>query len=357
MPQKRWLVGILVVSAFVALGSAALSAWSDRRSPPAEAVCAGPLLLDFTCHRDHLRRLVLEVDVDTAFAVLKENSEMNGVVRAGCHQLTHAIGRAAADLTRDVASAYALGDSFCSFGYYHGVVEGLVAEMGAEQVLADPDALCTDLGRLPPGTIDHRNCLHGLGHGFMAIFTNDVIQALVACDALTEARARESCYGGVFMENVMANVADPNQATPYLRPDQPLYPCSEIDNRYKDICYQKQAPYALFRYDADFAKTFALCGSVNDGFRSSCYKGLGSAAAVHTVKYVIGDRAILESIEQLCLLGADRDARANCVRGATRSLINYFDTDTKAKALCDMVNADLRLVCLVTIKEKRDWPE
>jgi hypothetical protein len=357
MPQKRWLVGILVASAFVALGSAALSAWPDSSAPPAEAVCVGPLSVDFACHRDHLRRLAREVNVETAFAALKADAEANGVVRAGCHQLTHAIGRAAADLTGDMASAYALGDPFCSSGYYHGVVEGFVAAMGAEQALADPDALCTDLGRLPPGTIEHRNCLHGLGHGFMAIVANDVIQALIACDALTETRAREACYGGVFMENVMGNVADPSQTTRYLRPDQPLYPCSEIDNRYRGICYQKQAPYALFIYGADFAKTFALCAAVDDGFRSSCYKGLGSAAAVHTVKYVIGDGAILEATEQLCMLGADRDARANCIMGATRSLINYFHTDTKAKALCATLDADLRLVCLTTIEEKRDWPE
>ncbi len=56
------------------------------------------------------------------------------------------------------------------------------------------------------------------------------------CDALTDRWERRSCYGGVFMQNVMVL-----SGSKHLRPDDPLYPCADLADRYRAMCYEKQA--------------------------------------------------------------------------------------------------------------------
>jgi hypothetical protein len=42
----------------------------------------------------------------------------------------------------------------------------------------------------------------------------------------------------------------------------------------------------------------------------------------------------------------DYEARSNCVIGAVRNIIHYYNSDEQAKALCEVLEADLRTVCL-----------
>jgi hypothetical protein len=187
----------------------------------AAADCSGALATDDACHRERYRGLVRGPGVEAAFAELKADSEKSELVRANCHQLVHVIGRAAAERYGDVSSTYARGDDFCWSGYYHGVMEGVVAQIGADKVLEQANALCGDLGGHPKYSFYHYDCVHGLGHGFMAVYEHKLFAALGACDALTDGWERDRCYGGVFMENTMAR--DHSGHPPeYLRGDQPL---------------------------------------------------------------------------------------------------------------------------------------
>ena len=46
------------------------------------------------------------------------------------------------------------------------------------------------------------------------------------------------------------------------------------------------------------------------------------------------------------MLGQDHEARSNCVMGAVRNFIYYYNSDEQSKALCESLDADLRTVCL-----------
>ena len=152
------------------------------------------------------------------------------------------------------------------------------------------------------------------------------------------------------MENVMA-MDNPSHPSKYLKADQPLYPCTDVETRHKNECYKHQTSYAIYTRSDDYSKVFDLCGEVEDDPHPGCYQGLGKNAALHSIKYVIGDVAKAESTHRLCMVDEDHEARSNCVIGAVRAISNYYASDEQAKALCETFEANLRTVCFQTAEE------
>jgi hypothetical protein len=341
--EKWWLLplGILATSMLVTVGIF----FQPPEASEAAADCSGALSTDYACYQERYQKLVNNSGVQAAFADLKDEYKKNEFVRASCHQLTHVIGRSAADLYGDVAGAYSRGEHFCGTGYYHGVIETIAARMGTDRILEEADTLCADLRENQKHSAYHSGCAHGLGHGFMGVLDNELFESLHACDALTDGWEREHCYNGVFMENLPDS---DNQSHPskYLKKDQPLYPCTVVEDRYKTQCYQKQTSYALQTQGYDFSKVFDLCESVEDGFRPACYLGLGRNAFEQGTRKSITEVAQTETAKRLCVLGEGYEARSNCIVGAVRYFILYYGDDTRAKVFCESLDADLRDACL-----------
>jgi hypothetical protein len=363
--DKRWLLplGVLTASALVALGliifgpsfvggSFGEGVARPAASEAAVADCSGASKLDYACHQERYRNLVLNSGVEAAFADLKDERERNGFVRAACHQMTHVIGRTAVELYGDLAGAYARGDPICSAGYYHGATEAVMAKIGPDKVVEEADTVCADLRENQRYSTYHYNCVHGMGHGFMGVFQTEVFESLEACDALEDGWEKDQCYGGVFMENLSA-MDNPDRPSKYLRPDQPLYPCTVVEDRYKNMCYDKQTAYAVYTQNEDFAKVFDLCATVAEDYsRPACYKGLGGKVAAHSNKHVIGETAKADSARKLCMLGEDNEARSNCVMGVVETTIRDYHGYARAKAFCESLDMDLRVLCLKTSEDE-----
>ncbi len=113
----------------------------------------------------------------------------------------------------------------------------------------------------------------------MGIQENDLFESLKTCGTLIDEWERNCCYGGVFMENVIAE-NNPGHPSKYLKADQPLYPCNLVGSHYKNECYRRQSSYALKTQGNDFARVFGLCEEVEDDSRPACYQGLGWDASV-----------------------------------------------------------------------------
>lgn len=360
--DKWWLLplGILTTSALVALGvivfgQALMDSPSTeevaQRAPSEgnEAVeapkdCSGSLANDYACYQERYQALVQGPGVDAAFAELKDEYDKDQFVKSQCHQLTHVIGRAAADIYGDIPSTYDQGDNFCWSGYYHGAMETVVANIGVDNIQEEADSICAELGDHQKYSFYHYNCVHGLGHGFMVIRQNELFDSLDTCDALTDEWERQSCYSGAFMENVIAK-NNPDHPSKYLKADQPMYPCTDVETRYKTECYKMQSSHALETLNYNFAKVFDLCAAVEDDYRSTCYQSLGRDASGNSSSDVARTRAT-------CMLGEDYEARSNCVVGAVKDFISYYHGDEQAKALCESFgSARLRDVCLQTGEE------
>jgi hypothetical protein len=343
--DKWWLVplGILVVSTLVAVGIF----FRPSEASKTTADCSGASATDYACYQEHYRDLVGDSGVEAAFAELKDEHEENEFVKSNCHQMTHVIGRAAAELYGGISGAYVRGDNFCFAGYYHGAMEAVVAKIGADRILEEAGTICAERGEQGRYSFYHYNCVHGLGHGFMGVLDNELFESLYACDALADGWERDHCYGGVFMENIMTDES-PDRPSKFLEAGRPLYPCTDVESKYKTRCYQVQAAYALRTQNRDFVKAFVLCGGTEADFRPACYEGLGREADGQSIKQGVATVAKPEFTGERCMLGEDHEARSNCVKGAVKHSISYYQSDEQAKALCESLSAGLRSACIKT---------
>lgn len=376
--NKWWLLpfGILTTSVLIATGIIVYPPTLAERSSENDVAhhgahgttetsgstpeCSDTSAPDHTCYQQRYESLVRVSGVEAAFAKLKDEFAEDEFVNSNCHHLTHSIGRVAAEFYGDISSAYRQGDSFCASGYYHGVIEGTMATLGADEVLDEADNICADLRDEQNHSFDLRNCLHGLGHGSMYVLGNELFDALRTCDSLADDWEKDQCSGGIFMENL--NIDDnPVHRSKYLKVDQPFYPCDEVKTEYKTQCYVRHTEYALkmvSQHDAtlqdNFAKVFDLCAAeVEDGYRPACYSGLGHLATTEASVPDSTDEAQAAFARELCMLGQDYEALHYCVIAAARQFVYYYNSEAQAKELCDpLTSADLRAVCLQRTEEQ-----
>jgi hypothetical protein len=330
--RRRYVAAALLVAS-----AAAVVALTARRySAPA---CADAQSIDHACFVERYTVLTQSNGPEAALDDLAASRQSNEFLRTICHQLAHVVGRTAGE--RAGNAAFARGSDLCASGYYHGVVESVMAAIGREQILARATSVCDEQRSADARSYLHYNCVHGMGHGFMGLYDSDVFPSLAGCDALPDVWERNHCYGGVFMENLTA-LGNASRRSKHLRPSEPLYPCTAVDDRYKPECYIEQTAYALFVRNDDFAAVFNLCRDTADpGFRTVCYEGLGGDAAIKASKYVIGEPARVDAIRRLCLQGPDETARAHCVVGAvTTSIRDTSGNDSRARALCAALRSD-----------------
>lgn len=296
---------------------------------------------DTACQQEaQYRALTEQSGVAAAFAELRTDYAADDSVRSNCHPLTHVIGRTAGQKFATVSAAYAEGDEFCWSGYYHGVMEAMLSKIDPDEMIGQLNTICADVRAGQQFSFDHYNCVHGLGHGVMLVSQHELFESLTACDNLDDSWERESCYGGVFMENVMASI-NPAHTTKYIIADQPLYPCTAVEDSYKQQCYLMQTSQALTSLNGDFAQVFSLCAGIEEQYRATCFQSLGRDASGRSVSDASQTR-------QTCLLGPDFTAQSNCVIGAVKDFISYHSSDVQAKEFCNSLEQNLASVCLTT---------
>ncbi len=312
----------------------------DTKTLPSE--CKGTESADFSCYEKLYENLVTEKGIPAAFRDLKARYETNSYVKSQCHPLTHVIGRVAAQSFQNVSDAYTKGDNFCWSGYYHGVLETFVGRIGLKNLPQKIDAVCQSLNADKRYSFDYFNCVHGLGHGLMAITDDEFYQSLNYCDSLRGDWEQQSCAGGVFMENIIVDGL--NHVTKYLDPMRPQFPCDGSSDKYKSACYIMQTSYMLKINGSDFSKTYAWCRDAGK-YQEACDQSLGRDASGRTVSN--GPKT-----HDICMLGSDNVERKNCIIGAVKDFISYFHSTTQAGVLCALFeDKALKTTCTDTAKE------
>lgn len=291
---------------------------------------------DFECYEIFYADLVEKFGVAAAFVDLKERYASTTAVQNSCHQITHAIGHAGADLEGGVGEAFAVGDPMCWSGYYHGVMETIIEGIGEEAIPQKLNDICAAIPGKDTYSFAYYNCVHGIGHGLMLIYDDDLFVSLDACTKLDGDWEQSSCSGGAFMENIM--IEERGGVSEYLKKDDPIYPCNAVPERHRQDCYLMQTSHMLAAFEEDFSKVFAACDSVEDKYRATCYQSLGRDASGRSVSDA-------ERTKATCMLGRDAFAEENCVIGAVKDFISYFHSDVEAKHFCTLLRSDLSAVC------------
>jgi hypothetical protein len=286
---------------------------------PTTDVCQAKNTITYACYKNELTQITQKQSPEKAMALVKQAYTKVPYVKSQCHQLTHAIGRAA--LTKyndDVAQTYAHGDQYCWSGYYHGAMEALATNKGYDYIVKNANNICKPIAAKGEYSFYHYNCVHGLGHGFMFVKNGD------------------------FM-NEQTPDKDAKVGSTYLKADQPMYPCTAVDTKYKDQCYLMQTSYALQTVSYDFSKVFTMCDNVEPEFKDTCYTSLGRDASGNSISNV-------DQTRTTCLLGKSDEGQKFCVHGAAMDFVSYFHSDVQAKQLCTSLPSNLSSDCLDVVK-------
>ena len=145
---------------------------------------------------------------------------------------------------------------------------------------------------------------------------------------ITRSWERQSCYSGVFMQNIVANGSGMHRAVD-LKPSDPIYPCDAVTEQEKPSCYLMQTSYVLQVKNWNLPVAFRICDRVEARYVGTCYRSMGRD---------ISGAALLDpgTIVAQCGMGAPRTApSASPARPPTPST-----TGTRramADALCRLV--------------------
>jgi len=133
-----------------------------------------------------------------------------------------------------------------------------------------------------------------------------------------------------------------NHFTKYLKPAEPLYPCTASAEKYKNTCYLMQTSYILKVNGGNFSDTFGWCRKAEEMYRGTCFQSLGRDASGRNSSRVT-------ETKRICLLGENFFERSNCVIGAVKDFISYFHSDKQAEAFCaSLEDAELISTCRST---------
>lgn len=251
-----------------------------------------------------------------ALAALQAAEDSDAAIRLGCHPIAHAVGRETFRKTGTVYESFDMCDQTCHSGCYHGVMERFLrgsptdcSGTGEHILFEELQARAADACDPSLDATVRFQCLHGLGHALMYFSGYDLRESLLLCDATGDSWSRSSCYGGVFMENIVAVMPELRD----LKRDDLHYPCDELDAQYVPDCYSMQTSW-MSEVGLSPAQIFEECRNAGD-YRLNCIQSLGRDLSNGAR---IGDP---HDVAQTCELGMQDEVEA-CTRGVVYALVD-----------------------------------
>ena len=289
----------------------------------------------FGCYQRGFRALVTAQDPGVALDKLDALSKTNSYVLRTCHPLAHEIGHLAFAKYKTVQAAEGYARETCWSGYHHGVMESYISQFDDGQLRARMNGICKQEPD-HPYSLAYYNCWHGLGHGLTIRFTQRVFKSLDFCDFVKKDWERQSCYSGVFMQNIVADGSGMHKAVD-LKPSDPIYPCNAVTKEQKPSCYLMQTSYVLKVRNWNLPAAFGVCDRVEKGYVATCYRSMGRD---------ISGAALLDpgKIVTQCDEGA-KAYRAQCISGAASNAVYDRHGRAMADALCKLVRPADRTAC------------
>lgn len=196
------------------------------------------------CWEDSLRRIIAADGIDAAFEELAHLFEAEPAFAVECHSYAHLIGQAAYEqFSRERAFPVTPKTTYCGYGFYHGVMEAMLASTGN---LTEARKFCLYMDTALAGQASNATaaCFHGIGHGVVdgsdrSAWGNDqaiIDPGLTLCDQVaTTDQEHYRCYSGVF--NSLAIAYWSNQYGLALDHEDPLKICKRQRDNRRLACY------------------------------------------------------------------------------------------------------------------------
>ena len=287
----------------------------------------------FGCYRQAFGNLVFNDGGPTkALSTLATDSTTIPAVRADCHQIVHSVGHAALAYYHDNAGeALAHGAMTCNSGYYHGVIELSISGKPRNQIVPIVRKLCSNPSVNKNNFLLYQ-CVHGLGHGLMIYSGDDLPYSLKICDKLTTSFDQVSCTGGVFMQNLDTGMI----ASRFVKPHDPIYPCTIVSQKHKYYCYLQVTERILQVVGYDWNKVAAWCRKSEKGWVATCFQSMGRDASGSTNYH---------AAQTLAVCARAGDMTGECIYGAARDYGNNYAGGKEASDFCKLADATYRSRC------------
>lgn len=202
-----------------------------------------------------------------------------GFVGAGCHVLMHPVGRAYArrhHVTLATLQRYLprSNDSGCSAGFGHG----LIMALGPQIMEAGPGGALKTCLQLAT-RVRQYTCVHGLGHAYMRVFSDNLKYALPLCRALGTSAAAD-CAQGAFHDYWISRSGRDGTTKAPGGSSAPRFVCGRQTRAFVMPCWYRvfleQPPASRVDSPADIRR---LCGGLVDVQRAGCVAGAALSGA------------------------------------------------------------------------------
>jgi hypothetical protein len=288
---------------------------------------------NFDCLEQAFGNMAFNDGPKPALTRLQSMITSNAAVASDCHRIAHRMGSAALKRFEDrVAPAFIAGTPVCASGYYHGIIERAFLGQPTNKLDVVARQLCSD-----PQIAGRRflayQCIHGLGHGLMIYTGYDLPGSLKTCDSLRTGFDRVSCSGGVFMENFNSSYGVTSK---YLRKNDPIYPCNDVQERHKLYCYLLVTANILRLTNYDQKKTADACRRSEPAWVSTCYESFG-----RDVSGIAGD----DAHKALASCRLAKSHQADCLYGVAREIVNADAEGPRGARFCSQAPARYRARC------------
>lgn len=263
--------------------------------------------------------------------------DSEGGSKIDCHQEAHFVGRIAYKF--EAKKVFKKPNYNCHSGFLHGAMEAFIAENKGQNLVDQVYKLCqnfeTQFGKF--------ECLHGIGHGFLAYEDYDLPEALKLCQNLPSDYSKDTCLGGLFMENIMVasgKGAVSGHATNWVSND-PYFPCNGIDKSYQIQfqCYQMQTSRMIQLSNYDFNFISQACQGAPKNMISVCFTSMGRDLA----GYVLRDhQKIVDHCNRI-----PKEYFRDCLRGALNVIIDFWGENLvdQPQQLCKILEGSEKEYC------------
>ncbi|MBI2013803.1 MAG: hypothetical protein HYS87_03190 [Candidatus Colwellbacteria bacterium] len=253
--------------------------------------------------------------------------ESGGGSEFDCHQDAHDVGRIGYTLHKE--KTFESCDANCHSGCYHGTMEEFLADVGTANLAEEIDGICSKFET----SFGLFECLHGVGHGLLAYLNYDLPATIAECDRLKDRFSAISCYGGMFMENIVTGqgigASKSVHATEWLS-DDPHFPCNEI-GKTKDLltqCYQMQTSWMLYLNGYDFGKVAIECTKVPTDMVAICFKSYGRDAAGTTLRDPYKIIELCEGVPD-----TNPEYYKECLNGGLNVVVDFWGPNLEGQAV------------------------
>ena len=259
------------------------------------------------------------------------------------HLLSHVIGRS---LSKNFGST---GENFlrCPRDFNNGCFHGFFED--ALVTVNDPVAVATSICESMPAGTPYKEkwyCYHGAGHVFMMNEGYDLNRSLEICLSLHEPWP-EACWQGVFMENAFRGYENRESN---FREDEPLYPCTVVEGRFKRQCYLNHYIYLLDHYSTSLDDLVEACFGAGD-FAKPCFAGLAlyvsSQNAIRVWDEEFGSMEMNDEEKRVSLCNRFPERYVDvCYHYVILSSLNHdFPSMERVSVFCGAVDESHRRTC------------